>query len=95
MSTDLNKLAVDAEADRLSGVYIRVVMLARAERIDLLQAGRNAIAKGLVSAADWGCCERPWVGGSGPRSKETALSANCSTTMFIMDALPWVGSGHC
>ena len=53
MRTDLDKLAVEAEADRLSGVYIRVMMLARAQRIDFLQAGREAVAKGLVSAADW------------------------------------------
>jgi hypothetical protein len=53
MRTDLDKLAVEAEADRLSGVYIRVMMLARAQRLDFLQAGREAVAKGLISAADW------------------------------------------
>jgi hypothetical protein len=53
MGTDLDKLAVEAEADRLSGVYIRVMMLARAQRTDFLQAGREAVAKGLVSAEDW------------------------------------------
>ena len=54
MRTDLDKLAVEAEADRLSGVYMRIMILARAQRIDLLQAGREAVAKGLVRAADWG-----------------------------------------
>jgi hypothetical protein len=54
MLNDLDKLAIEAEADRLSGGYIRVMMLARAQRIDFLQAGREAVAKGLVSAADWG-----------------------------------------
>jgi len=29
-------------------------MLAQAQRTDFLQAGRDAVAKGLVSAADWG-----------------------------------------
>jgi hypothetical protein len=53
MSADLDKLAVEAEADRLSGVYVRITMLARAQRTDFLQAGREAVAKGLVSAADW------------------------------------------
>lgn len=53
MGTDLNKLAVEAEADRLSGVYIRIMMLARAQSIDFLQAGREAVAKRLVSAVDW------------------------------------------
>ena len=53
MSPDLNKLVVEAEAGRLSGVYIRIMMLAWAQRTDFLQAGREAVAKGLVSAADW------------------------------------------
>ena len=50
---DVDKLAIEAEADRLSGVYIRVMMLARAKRVDLMQAGRDAVAKGLISTADW------------------------------------------
>ena len=53
MSTDFDKLAVEAEADRLSGVYIRITVLAQAQRLDFLQAGREAVAKGLVSAGDW------------------------------------------
>ena len=53
MRPDLDKLAIGAEADRLSRVYIRVMLLARAQRMDFLQAGRDAVAKGLVSAADW------------------------------------------
>ena len=52
MSTDPKKLAIEAEADRLSGVYLRVRMLAQAQRIDVLEAGRDAVAKGLVSAVD-------------------------------------------
>ena len=47
------RLPCEAEADRLSGVYIRIMMLARAQRIDFLQASREAVAKGMVSAADW------------------------------------------
>jgi len=46
---DVDKLAIEAEADRLSGVYIRMMMLARAKRVDLVQAGRDAVAKGLIS----------------------------------------------
>ena len=46
-------LAAEAEAGRLSGVYQRITVLARAQRIDFIQAGREAVAKGLVSAADW------------------------------------------
>ena len=44
---------MEAEANRLSGVYLRIRMLAQARRIDVLDAGRDAVAKGLVSAADW------------------------------------------
>ena len=47
MPTDLDKLAIEAEADRLSGVYLRIVMLAQAQRIDFLEAGRDAVAKAL------------------------------------------------
>jgi hypothetical protein len=54
MLPDLDELAAEAEADRLSGVYVRVMMLARAQRLDFIQAGRDAVAKGLVSAADRG-----------------------------------------
>jgi hypothetical protein len=36
MSVDLDKLAAEAEADRLSGVYVRVMMLAQAQRTDFL-----------------------------------------------------------
>jgi hypothetical protein len=53
MRTDLAKLAVEAEADRLSGIYLRITVLAQAERTDFVQAGREAVAKGLISAADW------------------------------------------
>ena len=53
MLTNLDKLAVEAEADRLSEFYVRITMLARAQRTDFIQAGREAVAKGLVSAADW------------------------------------------
>jgi hypothetical protein len=53
MSADLDRLALEAEADRLSGVYLKVMMLARARRIDLLDAGREAVAKGIFNAADW------------------------------------------
>ena len=53
MSAGPNQLAIEVEADRLSGVYLRIRKLAQAQRIDVLDAGRSAVAKGLVSAADW------------------------------------------
>jgi hypothetical protein len=62
MGADLDKLALEAEADRLSGVYLKVMMLARARRIDLLDAGREAVAKDIVSAADWALVREALVG---------------------------------
>ena len=62
MGADLDKLTLEAEADRLSGVYLKVMMLARARRIDLLAAGREAVAKGVVSAADWALVREALVG---------------------------------
>ena len=59
---DLDKLAIEAEADRLSGVFLRVKMLAQAQRTDLATAGRDAAAKGLVSAADWALVEEALAG---------------------------------
>ena len=32
---------------------LRVLLLAQAQRVDLLDAGRVAVAKGLIAAADW------------------------------------------
>ena len=51
--SDLDRRALEAEADRLSGVYLKVAMLARARRIDFDAAGRDAAEKGLIAAADW------------------------------------------
>ena len=53
MSVDLDRLALEAEAGRLSGVYLKVALLAKARRLHLLAAGREAVAAGLVRAADW------------------------------------------
>jgi hypothetical protein len=50
MSTDP---AIEAEVDRLGGVYLRLRTLAQAHRIDVMQAGEAAVAKGLISARDW------------------------------------------
>jgi hypothetical protein len=53
MSADPDKLAIETEADRLSGIYLRVRMLAKAQRTDVLEAGREAVAMGLISERDW------------------------------------------
>ncbi|TDH62365.1 hypothetical protein E2C06_12210 [Dankookia rubra] len=53
MSTELDRLAIEAEADRLAAVYEQVRLLAQAQRIGFVQAGRDAVAKGLIAASDW------------------------------------------
>ena len=53
MSNNPSKAAIEAEVDRLGGVYLRVRMLAQALRIDVMQAGEEAAAKGLISTKDW------------------------------------------
>lgn len=47
------RLALEAEADRLAALYGRVLLAARARRVGFLEAGRDAVAEGLVSLADW------------------------------------------
>lgn len=47
------RLAVEAEADRLAALYERILLAARVERIGFLEAGREAVARGLVSLDDW------------------------------------------
>ncbi len=50
---DPHRAAIEAEADRLSGVYLRVKLLAQTRRLDFLAAGAEAVRNGLVSAEDW------------------------------------------
>jgi hypothetical protein len=45
--------AVEAEADRLFGVYVRSRLLARQRGLDLLAAGAAAVREGLVKPEDW------------------------------------------
>ena len=47
------RLAVEAEADRLAALYERILLAARARRVGFLEAGREAVAGGLISLADW------------------------------------------
>ena len=53
VSTELDRLAIEAEADRLTGIFEQVRLLARAQRLGFIQAGRDAVAKGLITALDW------------------------------------------
>ncbi len=50
---DSRRAALEAEADRLAGVYLRVKLLAQKRRIAFREAGRAAVAEGLASAEDW------------------------------------------
>ena len=45
--------ALEAEADRLFGAYIRVTMLCQKRRLGFLEGGAEAVAGGVISAADW------------------------------------------
>ena len=42
-----------ALADRLAALYERVLLAAQARRVGFLDAGREAVATGAVSLADW------------------------------------------
>lgn len=50
---DIHQQAIEAEADRLLGVFIRIRMLAQSQHIEFAQAGEDAVRKGLVTEADW------------------------------------------
>jgi hypothetical protein len=53
VSTELDRLAIEAEADRLAGIFEQIRLLAQAQRLSFIQAGRDAVAKGLITASDW------------------------------------------
>jgi hypothetical protein len=45
--------AIEAEADRLCGVFLRVRLLAQKRGLDLPTAGAEAVREGLVAPQDW------------------------------------------
>lgn len=47
------RLALEAEADRLAALYERILNAAAARRVGFLEAGRDAVAAGLVTLAEW------------------------------------------
>jgi hypothetical protein len=49
---DLHQAAIEAEANRLLGVFLRIRLLAQARHIDFQQAGEEAVRNGMVTAAD-------------------------------------------
>ena len=44
---------MDAEADRLCDVFLRIRLLAQKRGLDLLAAGAEAVREGLVAPQDW------------------------------------------
>ena len=45
--------AIEDEAARLSGVYVKIKVLAQKRRIEFVEAGRSATTEGMVSLEDW------------------------------------------
>ena len=45
--------ALEAEADRLFGSYLRVGLFCQKHRLGFLEGGAEAVATGLISAEDW------------------------------------------
>jgi hypothetical protein len=50
---DLHRAAIEAEADRLFGVYLRIRALAQRRGLDFLAAGAWAARNGMETAEDW------------------------------------------
>jgi hypothetical protein len=55
---ELDQTAIEAEADRLFGVLLRIRLLAQARCIDFQKAGEEAVRVGLVTQADWRIVQR-------------------------------------
>ena len=50
---DPRRAAIDAETERLRGVFLRVRLLAQARGLDIPTAGDAAVREGLVEPKDW------------------------------------------
>lgn len=50
---DLHQVAIEAEADRLFAVFIRIRLLAQTRHIGFQVAGEEAVRNRLVAEADW------------------------------------------
>jgi hypothetical protein len=50
---DQHRAAIEAEADRLFGVYLRIRALAQRRGLDFLAAGAWAVRHGMETAEDW------------------------------------------
>ena len=51
--TPFAQAVIEAEADRLAEVYLRVKALSLRRRVALEQSGAAAVIEGMVTAADW------------------------------------------
>ena len=50
---DPHRAAIETEADRLCGVFLRIGSLARERGLDLLMAGAQGVHEGTVAPEDW------------------------------------------
>jgi hypothetical protein len=50
---DIDRAAIEAEADRLLAVFIRIRVLSQTRKLDFTEAGLEAVRNGLVSEEDW------------------------------------------
>lgn len=50
---DTQQAAIEAEADRLFAVFIRIRLLAQTRSIEFALAGQQAVRDGMVAEADW------------------------------------------
>ena len=50
---DTHQAIIEAEADRLFAVFIRIRLLAQTRGVQFAQAGAQAVAEGMVDEADW------------------------------------------
>lgn len=50
---DQQRQATEAEAARVSGVYMKVTIMAQKQKRDLVAVGREAVEKGVIEAPDW------------------------------------------
>ena len=53
VAMDPRQAAIDAETERLRGVFLRIRLLAQARGLDIPTAGDAAVREGLVEPKDW------------------------------------------
>ena len=62
VSQNLERVAFEAEVDRLLGGYLRIRLLAQSCKVEFETAGHEAAANGLVTPADWAMVRKAITG---------------------------------